>query len=298
MKLRFLALVIFFLSPALAAGADDADALLNKALDSLVRNLYVGDSSAAEGYLKAILERDPDHVEAQWQLLYIKLVPLKNADLSARSTALAALSPAFTRLAKIAKQTKKTAFLHFATAMHASFYHAFDRSLSEIDQAIALEPKSARYWTARGRILAAYGDWTKRDAEIEKGIADLKKARALLQENPSPFVRDEIYDFYLGDAVTDLTQPRWNEAVAYYTRFLDRAPPSTVYAFAANNLSIAYRRMGQCLKAKETADKALATMKFGMAQFNKRMAEFCIEMQKMGIIAEAGDKPALAASSK
>lgn len=286
MKLRIAVLIISIFLPAFSYAVDDVDSLLNKALDQLVRNGYVGDNSAAERYLQAILEQQPDHLEAQWQLIYIKLVPLQNAPLSERATALSAISPAFTRLAKLAKESKKQAFLHFITAMYASYYHAYERALSEIDKASALEPKSARYLTAKGRILVGYGEWTKRDAEIEKGISVLKNTRELLQRNPSLFIRDENYDFYLPSAISDLSQPRWKEVAEHYRRFIERSQESFVYALAWNNLSVAYRNLGECDKAKEAAEKALKVTKFGAAEWNKRFAEFCIEMQKMGLVAK------------
>jgi tetratricopeptide (TPR) repeat protein len=303
MKLKILT-ALFSLFVAASAAAD-VEPMLDKALEPLVRNLYVGDTSAAEGYLRAVLEREPDHVEAQWQLLYIRLVSVKNANLSSRSEALAKLAPTFTRIAKLAKQTNQIAFLHFATAMYASVYHAYDRALLEIDQAVAAEPKSARYLAARGRIRAASDEWTcsacastagkntgpKRDQEIEKGIGDLKKARDMLQANPSKFLTEEALDFYLADAVSGLSRPRWDEVVGYYSRFLERTPPSTVYVYAADRLSVAYRRMGQCIKAKESADNAIKYMKLDSAQLNRRMAEFCIEMQKMGIVAADAAAP-------
>jgi len=72
----------------------------------------------------------------------------------------------------------------------------------------------------------------------------------------------------------------------HYLRFIEKSPESVTYAFAWNNVSIAYRRLGECDKAKEAAEKALAVTKFGAAQWNKRYAEFCLEMQKAGLIAK------------
>lgn len=296
MKLKIITLVFCLLFPALSSAADDVEAILNKALERLVKNMYVGDTSAAEGYLQAVLQREPNHIEARWQLLYVKLVPLQNSELLNRSTELAAISPEFARLAKLAKESGKLGFLHFASAVYATFYHAYERAVSEIDQALALEPKSARYLTAKGRILAGYGKWTKRDEKIEEGISSLKKAREMLRAYPSSFVRDENFDFYLAYAISDLSRPRWEEVIDHYLRFIERFQDSAADGFAWNNLSAAYRHSGQCLKAKEAAEKAKG--KFGGAQFNLRLAEFCIEMQKMGIMAQDGAAAPLAVSTK
>lgn len=287
LRVTVLFMTLFFMTlswPALSFAADDVGVLLDKALDQLVRNGYVGDTSAAERYLQAILEQQPEHREAQWQLIYIRLVPLLNMPLVDRASPLSAISPAFDRLATLARRSRQRAFLHFATATYASFYSAYDRALAEIDRAIALEPKSVRYLTAKGRLLIGYGKWIKRDAAIDKGIAVLKRARELLQKAPSPFVRDENYDFYLASAYADLSRPRWKEVAEHYRRFIERADRSVVHAFALNNASIAYRELGACDKAKEAAEQALQVAKFGAAEQNKRYAEFCLELQKMGLM--------------
>ena len=45
-----------------------------------------------------------------------------------------------------------------------------------------------------------------------------------------------------------------------------------------NNMSIAYRRLGQCDEAKQAAEAALAISKdYRAALNNKRIAEFCLE---------------------
>jgi hypothetical protein len=74
--------------------------------------------------------------------------------------------------------------------------------------------------------------------------------------------------------------------IAHYQRYLETGPrTSTTYAFALNNISMAYRRAGDCARAKESAEQALTVMNFGAAQSNKRYAEFCLEMQKGGQVA-------------
>jgi hypothetical protein len=72
--------------------------------------------------------------------------------------------------------------------------------------------------------------------------------------------------------------------VDHYHRFIENSQESVVYAFAWNNVSIAYRQLRECDKAKEAAENAMKGRKFGAAQWNKRFAEFCIEMQKMGLM--------------
>lgn len=293
MMLRIFALVIGIFLPALCSAADDVEALLNKAAEELARNGYSGDTSAAERYLHAVLERQPDHLEAQWQLIFMRF-PSKNTPLSERSDALAAVGPAFARLAKQAKEKKKTGFLHYITATYASYYGAYRRALSEISKALALEPNSTRYLYRKGRLLVDYGSHTKQDAEVEKGINIIRKAQELAKTYPYRFVRDADYDFQIAWAVSQLQKPRWEEMAEHYRRFIEQSEESKEsmsYAFAWNNVSIAYRQLGECDKAKEAAERALKVTKFGAAQWNKRFAEFCIEMQKMGLMTKKEAPP-------
>ncbi len=88
----------------------------------------------------------------------------------------------------------------------------------------------------------------------------------------------------LAGASCELSRPRWQDVAEHYERFIEKSQDSVVRAYALNNASIAYTKLGECDKAKDAAEKALAVMKFGAAEFNKRYAEFCLEMQKSGLI--------------
>lgn len=130
----------------------------------------------------------------------------------------------------------------------------------------------------------SYGRWSKQDREIERGISLLRKAKRLSKTHPNPYALEMHYDFEIAWGIAQLSQPRWDEVVEHYSRFIDQAEASTVYAYAWNNVSIAYRKLGQCGKAKEAAENASEVVTFSAAESNKRYAEFCIEMQKMGIL--------------
>lgn len=268
--------------PALAGAADDAATLLNKALDELSRTGYVGDTSTPQRYLQAVLEIEPDNLEAQWQLLYMSALPLVDMPVSKRAGALAALSPGFGRLSALAKKNKQEGLMHLINALHAGYYNAFDRALPEIDRAVAADPESVRFLTWKGRLMCRAGKWSEDNGLAEKGIEALEKARLLAQAHPSVFVREASFDFYLAEAHSNLSPPRWGEVVAHYERFLEKAPSSTLTALTWNNLSVAYRRSGTCDKARDAADKALAIMDFGNARQAKQLAEFCVEMAKGG----------------
>jgi tetratricopeptide (TPR) repeat protein len=292
MTLRIFLIFFIVVVPVLCRAGEDANVTLDRAIDQLVKSGYVGDTSAAERYLAAVLEDQPDHVEANWQLVYMRLVHLMDMKLSDRVTGLSEIAPAFDHVAQLAEKSKNKSFHHFITATYASCYHNFDRALAEIDRALALEPQSVRYLTAKARLIVADGKWTKQDARIEQGIGLLRQVREQSLERPTPFLHDANFAFYLAGATSSLSRPRWNEVAEYYRQFVEQSTEqSLAYAFALNNASIAYKELGECEKAKTFADQALKVMKFGAAASNKRYAELCIEMQKMGLIAKKGAAP-------
>ena len=136
MTLRILLILLVLMIPMPVRAGDDVNTLLERALKQLVTSGYVGDTSAAQRYLQAILEEQPEHLEAQWQLVYLGLVHLMDTNLSDRVTGLGTIAPTFERVAKLAERSKNKAFLHFITATYASYYNSFDRALREIDRAL------------------------------------------------------------------------------------------------------------------------------------------------------------------
>lgn len=277
----FLALWLWIPPASFAAG--NADALLDKAIDHLARHGYSGDTSTAERYLQAVLERQPEHLEANWLVLRLSLARLVNLQLSDRVGGLYMLGPQFTRLAKLAEESNQQAFLHYITAVYASYYKAYDRALSEIDKALALEPRSTRYLNAKAELLIACGSWYGRDDLIEQGIELTEKIQKLAKAQPDRFKRPASYDFQIAWAISELSEPRWKEVVEHYLKYLISAEESLEYAFAWNNASVAYRHLGLCKDARDAAENALKITTFGAAESNKTYAEFCLEMKKLGL---------------
>lgn len=280
-------LLAWLLGAGVSIATDETEANFQKALESR----RDGDNSAALRYLSAVLKQQPDHLNARWLLIDLKLVPLRDVPLSARAATLSEVAPAFAHLATLARDAKKQSFLHFITAHYSRYYGAYDRAISEITKAVALEPNSARYLLNKGIIFSEYGVLVRRDKEIEQGLRFIREAQELSKIHPDPHNKPVTYDFQLAYATASLSKPRWSEVVQHYTRFIAQAErKSTSYAFAWHNLSIAYRHLGECDKAKEAAENALKVADFGAARSHLSAVKFCLEMQKLGMMGQEEKK--------
>ena len=280
-----LACLLAVTTPAQAAG--DIDAQLRAAIVELDRSVANGNTEKPVRRLKWILEQDPTHLEAIWQLVYVSLNGATRKSTWERSQQIGRSGRAIARLIALAQSQGDMAFAHYVAARYARLYNAFDRAMREIDAALSIEPDSTRYQMARAKILIAMGDWTRSDETIQAGIDQIKKAQVNALSRPTIFVDEDSYEFNLAWAHADLRNPPWETVIQHYLNAIEiggRSRSSIAYAW--NNVSIAYRRLGRCAEAFDAAEKALTIMRFRNAKRNKRYAEFCIEMKDMGIMDE------------
>jgi tetratricopeptide (TPR) repeat protein len=263
-----------------AHAADESADLLRKAREARA----AGERETAERLSAAAVKEDPNALEARWFLLSTKLGALTSVHLADRAMTLASAGPEFRDLADMARKAKRTAFLHYITAMYARYYNNYERALAEIEKAVQLEPKSARYMGAKGLLMAGHGHWLEDDKRIELGIRYLRQSADLPCSEPDLTDEPCDRDFEIAFAISHLKRPRWPEVAAHYERYLKNTKyKSSAYSFAWNNLSIAYRHMGECQKARDAAETALKVKSFGAAEMNRNRAEFCLEMQKLGM---------------
>jgi tetratricopeptide (TPR) repeat protein len=240
---------------------------------------------SAERRLQQMFKGDSRDLESEWQRISKKLGTLANLELTDRALELSRIAPEFNRLAQAAHDAKKLGFLHYITAVYATYYGNIERALAEINKAVAVEPNSPRYIAMKGQIYVKLGEKSGRDQEIETGIQHIQRALEALQRTPDPLVKAAEYEFNLAFSISTLSKPRWDEVIVHYERYINSGSEESV-AFAWNNLSVAYRHIGDCGKALEGADGALGVAEFGAARRNKRAAEFCLEMEKLGMISK------------
>jgi hypothetical protein len=273
-------IILFLIQYGLSYASEESTALLNKARQAW----SAGESEAADRHALAAIKEDPNDLEARWFRIDRSLRNLINVYPTDRAVPLAAISTAFDKLADMAKKAKQSAFLHYITAFHAAYYLNYERAVAEIDRALLLDPKSSRFLLAKGKILARFSDWSRDDKRIEAGLQYLRQAAERANKDSNPDAEAVDYDFAIASAISDLSQPRWQEVAAHYERYLKSTPyRASAYTFAWNNLSIADRRLGECQKAKDAAEAVLKIRTFGAAEMNRNRAEFCLEMQKLGM---------------
>jgi tetratricopeptide (TPR) repeat protein len=210
------AIIVVHLSCGLVQASEESTALVKKARDARMRD----QRETAERLANEAVKQDPNDLEARWFVVSSKLRTLTNVYLTDRAIVLAAVSSEFNDLAYMAAKAKQTAFLHYIRAMYAHYYNNYERASAEIDKAVQLEPKSARYVGAKGLLLARYGDWIDDDKRIELGIHYLRQSAELPCSEPD--LVDEPCDrnFQIASAMSDLKRPRWQEVAEHYERYL------------------------------------------------------------------------------
>lgn len=248
-----------------------------------VRSGLAGNRPSVEREVHRFLTKESDDLEGEWRALSKKLGALANLELTDRARELSRLGPDFNRLAQAARDMKHLGFLHYITAVYATFYGNHERALTEINSAIAAEPNLPRYLGMKGQIYVKLGEKFGRDEEIENGIRYIKQAQEQIERAPDSLINPAKYEFALAFSISSLSKPRWDEVIEHYERYISLGADESK-AFAWNNLSIAYRHVGDCGKALEAAEGALRVADFIAARRNKRAAEFCLEMEKLGMI--------------
>jgi tetratricopeptide (TPR) repeat protein len=278
----FLGLVLA-MSPVYAI--QTADELYVQAIKAL-KDPSSNDNSAFNRLLIAALEQDPDHPKAMWMLLSSRL-GLFSYDIqmiSARAEKLVNAAQGIKIIIENAKQRNEYAFAQYVLARYRGLYNDFDLALDSINQALEKEPGSIRYLYTKGIILIDKGKWKRNDSFTIEGMQAIDQARKMAEINPSMYFNMENYYFKLAYTNSMMIEKNPEKTVEYYLGYLKYSTNKGDIARAWNNISIAYKNLGQCKKAGEAAKKALEIMDFGAARSNLRYSQFCQKMEKMELL--------------
>ena len=246
-------------------------------------------TSSALRRIDAILEVQPDHLEARWLRLWAGRLPnLVNMDVESRMPYLRDVAEELQALVKLAEEQGNPAYGHYMLSRFARFHEAHDEAQREIDRAIQLAQTDPLYVWEKARGLMHMGIWNHDDETTYRGIDLLAHAWEMVKANPPDYFTEADFHFWTAwglAAIKGSCSAEAPEIVEHYlavTRLRER--PNQQVAHAWNNVSCPYRSMGQCAKAKGAAKSALEIMEFGAAKTNLRYAEFCLQMQELGVL--------------
>jgi len=253
-----------WLAVGVPAGAAQEPVQLDQAIRGLARQGYHGDTADPARLLKSVLTKDPDNVEALWQLVLVRLSQTANMESTETGTIVASLGRAVRRIVTMARQQGREAFAHLVMARYAGYSRSYKRALKEIDAALKLKPNSLRARYAQARLLTTRGRREGSDSDIEAGITLFKKLITRVGNAPPRYFTIATLHFQIAYALTAFSKPRWQAAIDRYRLALKTAPTDIIeVAWAWNNMSREHRKLGQCKEAKAAAEKALSLMRFG-----------------------------------
>jgi tetratricopeptide (TPR) repeat protein len=262
---------------------DSADQLLEKALWEY--RAIDGTTSAFHQRLVAIVKQHPTHPRALWHLVFHRYnlhQGLNGNKIRSRAETLAAAGPAVLEIAKYAREQGDHAFGYYILARYSSLYHAFDQAILNIEKALIFKPKTPRYLRTKARILIRKGQWDDNNEMILEGMHLLETVLKLVEKSPSVHINPGDAYFELAYANTVAKQDP-QKTIEYYHARLKYDDTKSSLAIAWSNLSKAYRGAGECVKAQEAAETSLGLHKSKRAKKNLRYAQFCRDMQIMGI---------------
>ena len=277
-SLMALMISIFWIVPSYAFNADEQ---VEKAMKEFVEE---DSESGAIRRLQVVTENEPGHYQARW--LYVYYVNFYDRGGEVDSNVLRDLYPEVVHIVDLAKQAGDDAYAHYVYSRYSEEHRAYQHALDEIDKALELEPKSVLYNWAKARLLVVMGGWYKNNDMIYLGIEHYRRAHQLAGDKHPVYFSEVDYHFQTAWSLGRLSggESCPQEAIDHYlavTRLSKKKDKTLAYAWS--NMSCAYRKAGQCDKAKEASENALKVMKFGAAKVNLQYSEFCVQMQKIGL---------------
>lgn len=279
-----LSLVLFFtaaMTPCMAAE-------MQEEIGQGFLRIYMGNEREGLERLEGLVRADPANLEAIWEVAYQGIAVRSQDTLDKRAETLNTGTKAVQAVIKLAHRVGQESLGHYIAARLAETYHAFDRAVAEIDKAIALAPNEARYHRAKGSILMDQATWERDEAILEQALAAFDRGLEVLEHTPSEFTTKGEMNFRIGWNYPKFASDAHSKIIEYYQAALasgDLDRQTTAYAW--NNLSISYREVNECRKAKEAAEKALAIFRFGNAQANLSYSNSCLAMEELDFFSES-----------
>ena len=279
MRMMLGALLLFLAVGSQASS--EVDELVARAVKELNATDYRAGNSTAQRLLHEAISLDPEHIEANWQILFLAMKQTRNYDLSHKAPMLLPINELFREFEKLLSNNQQPAFLHYARSHFAFTYSAYEEAMAEIDKALELEPKSSRFLYWKAEAFMQRGIFEHNDDYIREAEKVYQEALKYYPENPDSMIEEsDIYNsMALGES--RLSQPDYEKIIEYYTKGIELTsePRESLYAWA--RMSEAYRHLGHCQDALQAAQRALDIEDYYEASRNKRFAEFCLESEQL-----------------
>lgn len=125
---------------------------------------------------------------------------------------------------------------------------------------------------------------------IRQGIDIIDEARKMAEKSPSIYFSSADFYFIWGFSNSKLKTGDPRKTIKHYKAYLNHKINDVKKACAWNNISIAYRVMGECDKVFDAVENALELAIFRAARTSRRYAQFCQEMNLLGISAAKSER--------
>lgn len=254
----------------------------DKQIEKAMQEYKDDNTSSAIRRLQVVIENDVENYKARWLYLHYTLLDFNTTDVYKFRS----IAPEIKTITKLANAKGDSAYAHYVQSVYARNHRAYEIAIMEINKSLEIEPNSVLYNWVKAALLVRTGSWKRNNAMIYEGIDSYKKAHQLAGDQHPIYFTEVDYNFKVAWSLGQLTGGAScpANAIDHYLAVTQLSPKEDqTVAYAWNNISCAYRKLGQCEKAKEASQNALNIMKFGAAKTNLQYSEFCIQMQNSGL---------------
>lgn len=242
-----------------------------------------GNRSKGLKIMSSVLETDPENIDALWFLTYDRISSATGRPLDERTNILNVETDNVQKIIQLAHDNSEHGKAYYVSARLAELYNAFERAIDQIDKAIEHDQDSAKYYFTKGRILFDRAEWERDEMYLDEGQEALDHALRILESKGSPLLsRADVY-FNRARWHPDFVENVHEYAIDNYKMALETEELTERFsAYAWNNLSIHYREIGDCEKAREAAENALSLFDFGNARNNLFYSKACLDLKESG----------------
>lgn len=254
----------------------------NPEIDKAITEYNSNNKSSAIKRMQILVEEEPLNYKARWYLLHYTVLDFSLPNIKLISNS----DKEIKEIIKLAKENNDQAFTHYVMSIYARNHRAYDVALQEINKALEIKSDSLIYNYTKAELLVKMGGWNKDYDLIREGIKYYKKTDQLAELNQRTYFSKKDFHFKMGRALSNLKMNGGcpESIIEHYIAVTQLGDPEDInVAYAWNNVSCAYRAIGECDKAIKASENALKIKDFGAARTNLKYSKFCKEMKKLDL---------------